>query len=135
MSKLIVSADGGAMPAESLNTRRGFLRGLAALPLIGGAVAIIGRPTAVAAPPSRFLLERYLGFLANEHAAVLCEIGFSEGLHEDPARAAGDWEFARRRAPLHWFPDAPDLELLVTATKPSTRAAVVLSAVGCDWRV
>ena len=30
--------------------RRGFLRGLAALPLIGGSVAILGKPTQAAVP-------------------------------------------------------------------------------------
>ena len=55
--------------------RRDFLRGLAALPQIGGAVATIGRPTATASPS---------------------------------------------RLPL-------------MASHPSTRAALVLSAVGCNW--
>ena len=114
MSKLIVSADGGAIPAESLNTRRGFLRGVATLLLIGGAVTLIGRPTAVAEPFSPRVLERY----------IAC-----------PERFAADWEYARRCTPLQWFPDAHDIERLVTATKPSTRAAAMLSAVGCEWRV
>jgi hypothetical protein len=39
------------------NTRRGFLRGLTAFPLIGGGVTLIGNPTAAAEPVSRDLLD------------------------------------------------------------------------------
>jgi hypothetical protein len=35
---------------------------------------------------------------------------------------------------MYWFPDHPDVELVVHGALPSTRAAVVLSAVGCGWR-
>jgi hypothetical protein len=134
MSKLIVSAYGGAMPAEGPPSRRGFLRGLASLPLIGGAVALIGQPSAVAEPCTEALLLRYLAWLANEHAAVCLALHAPAALAENPERFASDWEYARRRAPLQWFPDAPDIERLVTATPPSTRAALVLSAVGADGR-
>jgi hypothetical protein len=32
---------------------------------------------------------------------------------------------------MYWFPEHPDIELVVHGALPSTRAAVVLSAVGC----
>ena len=40
-------------------SRRGFLRGLTTLPLIGGGVALIGAPSAVAEPVTRSMLETY----------------------------------------------------------------------------
>ena len=48
-------------------SRRGFLRGLTTLPLIGGSVALIGKPSAVAVPVSDELRTRYLGWLAREY--------------------------------------------------------------------
>jgi hypothetical protein len=41
------------------NTRRGFLRGLASLPLIGGGVTLIGNPTRAAEPVTLDLLDAY----------------------------------------------------------------------------
>ena len=41
------------------NTRRGFLRGLTTLPLIGGGVTLIGNPTKAAEPVTRHLLDCY----------------------------------------------------------------------------
>lgn len=38
------------------SSRRGSLRGLTSLPLIGGGVSLIGRPTAVAEPLTRAAL-------------------------------------------------------------------------------
>lgn len=121
MSNLIVPASATALPS-----RRGFLSGLAGLPLIGGGVAILGAPTAAATPVTRGLLERYHAWIANEHAAVLFELGAVSP--RDPAQP---WAERRICTPLHWFPDAPDVERSVLAMPPSSRAAVVLSAVGC----
>ncbi len=43
----------------SLTGRRGFLRGLVTLPLIGGGVTLIGNPTAAAEPVTKELLVNY----------------------------------------------------------------------------
>lgn len=45
------------------SSRRGFLRGLTRLPLIGGGVALIGAPTAVAEPLTPALLDSYEAWL------------------------------------------------------------------------
>ena len=39
--------------------RRSFLRGIAALPLIGGSVAILGKPTQAAVPVTHDMLCAY----------------------------------------------------------------------------
>jgi len=110
--------------------RRAALGALASMP----ALAILGAPTAAAEPVTRALLERYVAWLANEHAAALVELYPIDPTSSDAASRMASWESQRRQTPLQWFPDAPDIERLVTATKPSTRAAVVMSAVGCEWR-
>jgi hypothetical protein len=51
--------------------RRGFLRALAHLPLVGGAVSIIGAPTKAAVPVTEELKERYIAWLAHEHRRAL----------------------------------------------------------------
>ncbi len=97
--------------------RRGFLRGLATLPLIGGSVALIGSPTKVAIPVTRPMLVEYADRLLFEHHMTKHEI---YGGPVTDARAADLPLFNMRRS---WG------DLVNTA--PSTRAAVVLSAVGC----
>jgi hypothetical protein len=111
-------AQANVIPAD----RRGFLRMLAGLPLIGGGLSLIGAPSGTAEPVTRELLESYLSWLAVEyrylweelHPGWPCHFGFR------PNNAGGmyHWRaFGRPPAPL-----------------PSTRAAVVLSAVDCDWK-
>ena len=126
---------------SDLLARRGFLRGLAHLPLVGGGVALLGNPTAAAEPVTEALLDRYLAWLAYEHRQAVREHKFrsafksalrhpgEEAPHAYATRAA-------REGPdyMLWFPDAPDVEQAVTAAPTSTRAAVVLAAAGCDWR-
>lgn len=117
--------------AEAYLPRRGFLRGLASLPLIGGGVALIGQPTAAAEPVTPALINRYAAWLACEHAEALVEreaILYPEHQH----RMADRREWVHQ--PLYWFPDDPVARSNVLTTKPSTRAAIVLSAIGCDWR-
>jgi hypothetical protein len=82
--------------ATTNDTRRGFLRGLVHLPLIGGGITLIGAPSAVAEPVTKDLLYSYKSWLQMEHPRL------------------NDWE---------------------SQPQPSTRAAGVLSAVGCDWRM
>lgn len=105
--------------------RRGFLRGLATLPLIGGSVVLIGSPSAAAVPVTDALLRRYVTFVAREHASALRELAEREMPHRfEPG--AEPWH-----PPMWWMPDG-DLvtRCLVEGAEPSTRAAVILSAAG-----
>lgn len=99
-------------------SRRGFLSGLATLPLIGGSVALIGSPSAVAEPISARLLTDYETWLACELHQLSREVHPESPVHYMSLYTpAWDWHDER-----------------VDLVRPSTRAALVLSAVGCDWR-
>jgi len=54
--------------------RRTFLRGLAALPLIGGSVAILGKPTQAAVSVTIDLMQSYQAWLHYEHRRVAFEM-------------------------------------------------------------
>lgn len=118
--------------------RRGFLRGLVSLPLIGGGVTLIGRPTAAATPITPALLRTYAGWLAVEYGEALIELD-TIGAADRPVRIALAVEQFRR----DWCKDSAVLNPssgggqrfeTPPVTAPSTRAAVVLAAVGHDWR-
>ncbi|RYC28753.1 hypothetical protein D3273_27650 [Lichenibacterium minor] len=112
-------------------SRRDFLRGLVSLPLIGGGLTLTGNPTAAAVPVTPVLQDRYIAWLANEHAAALFERDMPGSVaNEEHLRLCTDWHFARARVPLWWFPEAPDIERVTAYSKPSKRAAVILSAAG-----
>lgn len=114
------------------NGRRGFLRGLVTLPLIGGGVTLIGNPTAAAEPITDALLDSYDAWLEYErrylqwqrqrplihrlNAPYRSDMAGWEAYDVVPARNSG--------ARFHAVDQAP----------ASSRAALVLSAVGCDWR-
>jgi hypothetical protein len=55
-----------AAPAIPSPARRGFLRSLAALPLIGGGVTLLGNPTRAAEPVTAELLDSYDAWLFYE---------------------------------------------------------------------
>jgi hypothetical protein len=105
-------------------SRRGFLRGLTTLPLIGGGVTLIGAPSAVAAPVTSELLNAYSEWLFMERR-LLCQEqhpGFPDAERIVPANTgARDFHID---GPGHWKDPS---------RQPSTRAALVLSAVGCPW--
>lgn len=102
--------------------RRGFLRGLAHLPLVGGAVTILGSPTAAAEPVTTEMLWSYKTFLDMEHRHLAWEMrgSYGYGFRELMRVTVLDNPAGR----FHGTDERP----------PSTRAAVVLSAVGCGWR-
>lgn len=110
-------------------TRRGFLRALTALPMIGGGVALIGSPEAVAEPVTKDLLIGYSDWLLLERRILLHE------MFPDPAerRFARDAHSGRNRK-IEEFHLGPGYPISwQSLPMPSTRAALVLSAVGCDW--
>ncbi|KQP89393.1 hypothetical protein [Methylobacterium sp. Leaf117] len=124
------------------SSRRGFLSGLAALLLIGGGVSLIGRPTAVAAPVTDQMMTHYLGFISREFRELMVKM---DQRHIEKSVAAcvrrGDFVRpsyaeeckARTRYQLSWMDFrclAGEGELPVAAP-PSSRAALVLSTVGC----
>lgn len=109
--------------------RRLFLRALAALPMIGGGVTLIGDPTGVAASPSRDLLARYSEWLRIERDILHREM--FPGVDPAVARVLSDGG-AHASVVEFFVPDG--FRSWRDAPQPSTRAALVLSAVGCDWR-
>lgn len=125
--------------------RRGFLRQLCHLPLIGGGIGLIGAPSAVAEPITTGLLDAYDRFLAGERDLLgkeMREPGMPMGrIWPDPSDELAILRWAREIVTEH---ERIKQELAarwaVTETMPvfrlpaSTRAALVLSAVGCDWR-
>lgn len=106
---------------SALLARRGFLRGLAALPLVGGSVALVGQPTAVAAEPSPKLIGAYAEWLRIEQAALIQSLGLWDSCTIPVMPGAG--------AAQLWHRD--NLRLGPTAA-PETRAALVLAAIGLD---
>ncbi len=105
--------------------RRGFLRGLAHLPLIGGGVTILGNPIKAAEPITEDLLWNYREWLQMELRFLTYEMG-----PQMPERFEGNMAHA-----LRFRSNSPAGRFHQSVTPPpSTRAAVVLSAVGCGWR-
>lgn len=122
--------------------RRGFLRSLTTLPLIGGGVALIGAPSAVAEPITTELLDSYDAWLEYERRALqwerhrdtemVCRMHLPfvmqmirrDGQPLSEAKPADYIPCDNRGARYHHNGEAD----------PSTRAALVLSAVGCNWR-
>jgi hypothetical protein len=104
--------------------RRGFLRGLTTLPLIGGGVSLIGNPTAAAEPVTSDLLDAYNQWLFYERRLLCLEAhGSIDAERMVPQTMA---------ASLFHFPLFP--HRWQELPQPSSRAALVLSAVGCSWR-
>ena len=108
-----------------MTARRDFLRGLVALPMFGGAVTLIGQPTAAAVPISLPLAEAYLGWLRIEHTRLMHEIV------DRPLPSLGDMAWAAHSPQLS-LPDCPDLVRVVASGPAYSRAAVTLSAAGLD---
>ncbi len=126
-----LTAETVAMLDAIPNSRRGFLRGLATLPLIGGSVAILGKPTQAAVPVTIDLMQSYQAWLHYEHRMLSYEMAgydvrLAQGIEgcTHMNNPGADYHFRQPYTgrPLAGWPDAP---------QPSTRAAVMLSAVGC----
>lgn len=117
------------------NSRRGFLRNLASLPLIGGGLTLIGSPTAAAVPVTPDLLDSYDAWLHFERRWLQFERFGAKGTERD--KLADGWVFLNERTGRAYS----DMVRCANGgghyhgnvAPASTRAAVVLSAVGCGW--
>ena len=117
------------------SNRRGFLRGLTTLPLIGGGVSLIGNPTQAAEPVTSHLLNCYDTWLHYERRFLRFE-------RFGPNGDYGGWDdrfqiidtMTGRTFDYVTLAHAGGRYHSMDTPQPSTRAAVVLSAVGCDWR-
>lgn len=100
------------------DSRREFLRGLTTLPLIGGSVALIGNPSAVASPLTHDLMLNYETWLSCEQHALSRELrpGGPAGALSSLYTPAWDWHMQH-----------------MDGDRPSSRAALILSTVGCGW--
>ena len=115
-----------------MSDRRSFLRGLVSLPLIGGGVTLIGNPTAAAVPVTMDLLHGYKTWLMYEHKMLSYELAGYDS--ERAKRIHGGFYLVHPAANWHFswpMPEGSRLAGWPDAPQPSTRAAVVLSAVGC----
>ncbi len=112
-----------------IGDRRAFLGQLVRLPLVGGSVTLIGAPTASAEPVTEGLLDTYEEWLREEHGQLIVERTLAgrdlrcERVEGTPALR---WHQPMRLRWLERTGRAPPA--------PSARAALILSAVGCDWR-
>jgi hypothetical protein len=113
--------------------RRGFLRGLTTLPLIGGGVTLIGMPSAVAEPVTHLLHREYHDWLMFERSCLIREMEGENRTQFGPGSAMGS-AYRWHRSHGERRPDSEGIMLGDGISFPSTRAALVLSAVGCDWR-
>ena len=107
-------------------SRRGFLRGLTTLPLIGGGVALIGNPTTVAGEAGDALMNAYDHWLFHERMLLHME------RWPDEPRPWAAIVPANTGAEQFHYPGY-GRESWRQVPVPSTRAALVLSTVGCGW--
>lgn len=137
--------------------RRAFLRGLLTLPLVGGAVELIGNPRAVAMETTDQLMFEYGEWLSWERVAAYRALHGGHGswadaetrnLENHAAFGVAQQLFATRDEQGRCFRYAPresyqgrNAGLRSHANRwhhgapsASTRAALVLASIGCDWR-
>ena len=135
-----ITTDPAATTGLPEPNRRGFLRGLTTLPLIGGGVTLIGAPTAVAEPVSQALLDSYDAWLDAERRFLKWERHRKPMADQHTPRPQCVWYDPATGQMFDYVPAAnaghawhysgdPRLQ-----PQPSTRAALVLATVGCDWR-
>ena len=119
-----------------MNDRRTFLRQLTTLPLIGGSVALIGSPQAVAEPVTTSLATAYKTWLQNELRLLSYEMAAYPDVvawyGSDRTSVSRSLERCVQLTGVGEVPRFHDWTL--RQDKPSSRAALVLSTVGADWR-
>jgi hypothetical protein len=125
---------------SSSGNRRDFLRGLTTLPLIGGGVTLIGAPSAVAEPVTDELLRSYDAWLDMERRFLKWERFGNRPENTEFNGCKCVWYDPRTKRVFDFVPadnagsryhrsQNPLVQL-----QPSGRAALVLSAVGCEWK-
>jgi hypothetical protein len=127
--------------------RRGFLRQLCALPMLGGGVALLGAPTAVAEPVTPTLIKAYADFLVTELNLIHEEMPPRDIFMPRPApqSVSADHplylQWARETLAAYEARNEANAKrwairraMPVFSSPASTRAALVLSTVGFDWR-
>ena len=107
---------GSCMSAPS--DRRGFLRGLVSLPLIGGGVTLIGSPSAVAAPVTGGTIATYIAWLHFEQRYLMW------GCNAE--------KFIPMMNPGACFHGRSRVHPTVTARQAALRAPLILAAAGCQ---
>ena len=101
------------------SNRRGFLRGLTTLPLVGGSVALIGAPSAVAEPVTPGMIATYMAWLHYEQRAIQSSVGMREGTFIPCVNPGSSYHFPR------------DFDMDRFGLEAQLRAPLVLSTVGC----
>lgn len=120
-----VPAAAPGLPAS----RRGFLRGLLTLPLIGGGVQLIGSPSAVAVPNSRAMMLAYSEWLRVERNRLHMEL-FANARATPEVLEVSALPMALLPDNMFYVPPRTEAHLPLPA---SSRAALVLSTVGADF--
>ena len=111
-----------------MSDRRAFLRGLATLPLIGGSVAILGKPTAAAVPVTDDLLRAYDIWLDLERAHLAYQ-QYGPGRFDQGAPIEVVWRH-KQTGRIWRASGVPRGGDMADHTDPASRAAVVLAAAG-----
>jgi hypothetical protein len=122
------------------------LRQLCTLPMLGGGVALLGAPTAVAEPVTSGMLDAYRSFLRGELNLLERErprelfapyVPCPEVAKDDPAYLLWAEEVIAVHEERGREANARHLRTMampVFRSPASTRAALVLSTIGFDWR-
>lgn len=83
------------------------------------------------------VLDMYCAFLAHEHAAALAERQIRRSLDKGYAFDRIQQSLANPKSykwdvPMYMFPEAPETQAMILESPPSSRAALVLGAVGIE---
>ena len=113
-----------------MSDRRAFLRGLASLPLIGGSIALIGRPTGAAVPITDNLLDAYGTWLHYERNWLQWERYGAEGYKGRPREDLAVVWHDRRKDKVFDFIPMTNPAASYDYSGAAGRAAVILSAAG-----
>lgn len=132
-----------SLPEGNSFPRRDFLRGLVALPLVGGAIELLGNPRAVALPATDQLMFEYSQWLDWELVKVQQQrhhgwSGKRGYLEEHSAYDVASHLHGAGPRDEHWKGVNAGLRSHAHrwhngALPASARAALVLATVGCDW--
>lgn len=119
-----------------MSGRRTFLRGLVALPLIGGSIELIGAPRAVAEPLTVEMAEAYKTFLHYEYRFLIWDMAANPVHHMRRRLGPGATrsEIAHEIGGYITHEGVGNAHRVSTHGSPMDRAALVMSAAGVDWR-